>query len=88
MRLPTGAPLKGISVGNGCTGTEIGVCGGQRDQYETEYLIDTPLVAPDLKQQIRATCNFSSTPSAECYKLIAIMHDQIGCVQDDTERAK
>lgn len=29
----TGAPLKGIAVGNGCAGTEIGVCGGERDKY-------------------------------------------------------
>jgi len=29
----------GIAVGNGCTGTEIGVCGGERDKYDAEYLI-------------------------------------------------
>ena len=23
----TGAPLIGIAVGNGCTGTEVGICG-------------------------------------------------------------
>ena len=34
----------GIAVGNGCTGTEIGVCGGERDKYDAEYLIRTGLV--------------------------------------------
>ena len=39
-----GAPLMGIAVGNGCTGNQIGVCGGERDKYDAEYLIRTGLV--------------------------------------------
>ena len=43
----TGAELKGIAVGNGCTGSEIGVCGGQRDQYDTRHCLDSiPLAIP------------------------------------------
>jgi hypothetical protein len=34
----------GIAVGNGCTGNQIGVCGGERDKYDAEYLIRTGLV--------------------------------------------
>eukprot|EP00665_Eupelagonemidae_sp_cell47_P006163 gene6163-8710_t len=29
----TGAPLKGIAVGNGCSGHETGSCGGEGDKY-------------------------------------------------------
>ena len=32
----SGAPLVGIAVGNGCSGTEVGVCGGQRWKYDTQ----------------------------------------------------
>lgn len=44
-----GAALRGIAVGNGCTGTEIGVCGGERDKYEAQYFVGTAFVKPALK---------------------------------------
>ena len=40
---------QGIAVGNGCAGNEIGVCGGERDKYETEFFLGTAMVAPELK---------------------------------------
>lgn len=77
-----GAPLKGIAVGNGCTGTEIGVCGGQRDEFETEFLLGTAFVLPELKEQIRSTCKLANgtKPTPECSKLLGEMHNQIGHV--------
>jgi len=75
-----GAPLKGIAVGNGCTGNEIGVCGGERDKYETEYLLGTAFVDPSLKDAIRAACDFSnsSVPSMPCQVLLNKMHNNLG----------
>ena len=61
-----GAPLKGIAVGNGCAGNEIGSCGGQRDQYDTEYLVQTPFVDPALKTKILSECDWSkNSPSVK-----------------------
>jgi hypothetical protein len=77
-----GAPLRGIAVGNGCTGTEIGVCGGQRDEFETEFLLGTAFVQPELKDKIRSTCQLSNgtAPTANCAKLLVEMHEQVGYV--------
>ena len=36
----TGAKLAGIAVGNGCSGSEIGVCGPEGDHYRTEFLLE------------------------------------------------
>jgi hypothetical protein len=46
-----GAALQGIAVGNGCTGTEVGTCGGgtQGTYYETEYLASTAFIPRSLK---------------------------------------
>lgn len=73
-----GGELRGIAVGNGCSGTEVGgercpiaykslghpasdlrmrggaVCGGQRWVYDTQFLIGTALVDPQLKGKIVA----------------------------------
>ena len=66
-----GATLKGIAVGNGCSGTEVGVCGGQRWVYDTTYLIGTALVDPQLKAKIVAQCDFTAAaPSTGCAALI------------------
>lgn len=78
-----GAPLRGIAVGNGCTGTEIGVCGGQRDEFETEFLLGTAFVQPELKDKIRSTCQLANgtAPTVNCGKLLAEMHEQVGYVR-------
>lgn len=122
----TGAELKGIAVGNGCSGHETGVrntcfeypplslsfslslpitiflpfylcvvlccvvcnhydslltmthtmtsyfttqykvCGGQRDKYDTEYLLGTAFVSSQLKTKIRAKCDFDGAVSIVC----------------------
>ena len=75
----TGAKLAGIAVGNGCTGTEIGVCGGQRDQYDTEYLLGQAFVSNIMKHKIRAACDWTKI-STECSELIKEMHTTISNV--------
>jgi len=76
-----GAELKGIAVGNGCSGTEVGVCGGQRWVYDTTYLIGTALVDPQLKAEIIAQCDFTAAaPSTSCASLIEQMSTAIGHV--------
>eukprot|EP00659_Diplonema_papillatum_P015760 gene15760-24071_t len=72
-----GAPLKGIAVGNGCTGSQIGVCGGQRDQYDTEYLLGQAFIPNTLKAQIRSTCTDWNSISLECRTLLTKMSNII-----------
>ena len=78
----TGATLKGIAVGNGCTGHEIGSCGGQRDEFTTEYLLGLAFVPRSLKIQVRAACDLATPPpySAACEALILEMHATVGHV--------
>eukprot|EP00511_Aplanochytrium_stocchinoi_P011702 CAMPEP_0204875236 /NCGR_PEP_ID=MMETSP1348-20121228/45431_1 /ASSEMBLY_ACC=CAM_ASM_000700 /TAXON_ID=215587 /ORGANISM="Aplanochytrium stocchinoi, Strain GSBS06" /LENGTH=350 /DNA_ID=CAMNT_0052031565 /DNA_START=42 /DNA_END=1094 /DNA_ORIENTATION=- len=78
-----GPKLKGIAVGNGCTGNSLGVCGGQRNKYETEYLLGTALVSKPLKLEIMKHCKFDGpdgTESIPCKELLVKMSDQIGNV--------
>jgi len=77
----TGAPLVGIAVGNGCSGTEVGVCGPDRWKYGTQYLLGTSFVAPGLKKQIEAACDFAAaSPSSACRALMDSMSEQVGHV--------
>ena len=76
-----GGELKGIAVGNGCSGTGVGVCGRQRWVYDTQYLIGTALVGPQLKEQIVAQCDFATVaPSTGCATLLAQMAAAVGHV--------
>mmetsp|Transcript_24183 Transcript_24183/g.31463 ORF Transcript_24183/g.31463 Transcript_24183/m.31463 type:complete len:479 (+) Transcript_24183:188-1624(+) len=60
----TGAALKGIGVGNGCSGDEIGICAfsdsTQGSYYTTKYLMQTAFVPDTLKDEISATCDFDT----------------------------
>ena len=78
-----GAPLKGIAVGNGCTGTEIGVCIANSEwattfvaQYFTQ---NTGLVSPNLKKKLNENCNWE-TPydiSVRCYEAMLEMSEEL-----------
>ncbi|CAE8724724.1 unnamed protein product, partial [Polarella glacialis] len=59
----TGAPLRGISVGNGCIGSEVGVCSGgaNRDRFEIPYLLGTAFLPEALKKRVRDGCDFEIT---------------------------
>jgi carboxypeptidase C (cathepsin A) len=54
--------LKGIAVGNGCSGTEVGICswGDQGDVYSTKYLMSAGFVPETLKDQLNGECDFKS----------------------------
>lgn len=82
----TGAKLVGIAAGNGCSGTEIGICGSgpQGTYYEWEYLVQTGFISTDLKNQINAGCDWEAAkanqPGAltpDCVKLLAQASHQI-----------
>lgn len=74
----TGAKLLGIGVGNGCTGSEVGSCGGQRDRYETEFLLGTAFISSSLKSQIRKECDWDAEMTSACQSLLREMHSTVG----------
>lgn len=62
-----GAPLAGIAVGNGCSGTEVGICGsGSQGTYsEWSYLIQTPFVSAELKTRVNKECDWAAAAKGE-----------------------
>lgn len=85
----TGAKLKGIAVGNGCSGDEIGICGHgpQGTYYEWLYLLSTAFVDRDLKTKINAVCNWTAAEanlpdalSPACVVLLNQAHNEISNV--------
>jgi hypothetical protein len=76
----TGAKLTGIAVGNGCTGTELGVCGGERDKYMTQFLLGQAFVKKSLKDQINQYCDWTKPMTPKCGALLLQMSDTIGHV--------
>ena len=61
----TGAKLDGIAVGNGCTGTELGICGYyfggvcEGLKYEWQYLLDLAMVNMTMKNEIASACDWN-----------------------------
>jgi hypothetical protein len=76
----TGAHLTGMAAGNGCTGTEIGVCGGERDKYMTQYLLGQGFTKRNLKDNITLECDFSKPVTAKCRGLLLQMSEAVGHV--------
>jgi len=85
----TGAKLTGIAVGNGCTGTEIGICGSgpQGTYYEWSYLLGTAFIHQDLKNSINAACDWEAAKenedgalSLQCLRLLDAASAEIGHV--------
>jgi serine carboxypeptidase-like clade 1 len=75
----TGAKLAGIAVGNGCSGSDIGVCGPQADQFRTEFLLEHAFMSRSLKTEIRAACDWTKARQGEkCESLLEQMHETIG----------
>mmetsp|Transcript_20475 Transcript_20475/g.36434 ORF Transcript_20475/g.36434 Transcript_20475/m.36434 type:complete len:502 (-) Transcript_20475:117-1622(-) len=81
-----GAPLRGIAVGNGCTGTEIGTCGtpGQKEKFLSKFLRQTAIISPKIKDRVAAECgDFSEqmpSPHGSCLEALTEMHGAIGNV--------
>ncbi|RYH25296.1 hypothetical protein EON65_15585 [archaeon] len=76
----TGAKLTGIAVGNGCSGTEVGICGSgpQGTYYEWQYLLSTSFVDPNLKNTINSECNWDAAaknePDALSFKCVTLLN--------------
>lgn len=76
----TGAPLTGIAVGNGCSGTEVGICGEgtQGTYYEWTYLKQTSFVDASLKSAIDSNCDWAAaannTPNALSHKCVSLLN--------------
>jgi carboxypeptidase C (cathepsin A) len=69
-----GAPLKGIAVGNGCSGTEVGICGwaDEGSALLAKYLTSSGFLPQGLKDDIARDCDFDSWMAAtgvsdECF---------------------
>ena len=82
----TGAKLTGIAVGNGCSGTEVGICGSgpQGTYYEWSYLAQSPFIDNALKAKIAQTCDWESAKAnkanaltAKCVNLLDQASDEI-----------
>lgn len=75
----TGAKLAGIAVGNGCSGSEIGVCGPDGDHFRTEFLLEHAFMSRATKNDIRAACDWTKArQSPKCENLLEQMHETIG----------
>jgi carboxypeptidase C (cathepsin A) len=75
--------LKGIMVGNGCLGSEIGVCAfDSANEINTNmpYFAGHGLIAPTTYQRVLKNCKDPSNPSAACETDIAQAHDEVGGV--------
>eukprot|EP01062_Namystynia_karyoxenos_P082487 TRINITY_DN9302_c0_g1_i1.p1 TRINITY_DN9302_c0_g1~~TRINITY_DN9302_c0_g1_i1.p1 ORF type:complete len:495 (+),score=208.67 TRINITY_DN9302_c0_g1_i1:81-1487(+) len=73
----TGAPLQGIAVGNGCTGSQIGICGGERDKYDTMYILGQAFLNRSMKNDIMKTCDLDNISPA-CHVLLQEMSTIVG----------
>lgn len=74
-----GAELVGIAVGNGCSGTEVGICGGgsQATYVEWAYLLQTAFISSTLKAEINAACDWTAAsanqPNALSFKCVQLL---------------
>ena len=74
----TGAPLKGIAVGNGCTGDEVGICGSHITTFVAQFFVqNTAFLSQNLKNKLDENCNWN-TP----YDI------SVGCAQAMIEMSK
>lgn len=73
--------LQGIMVGNGCTGNDVGICGGtDSTKIEKDFLFWHGLVSMDLSNQLDAACGNYANPTAQCNTLLNEMSNAIGDV--------
>eukprot|EP01041_Mallomonas_annulata_P004032 gene4032-8027_t len=82
-----GAKLTGIAVGNGCVGTEVGICGfgPQGTFYEWKYLLQTAFIPSNLKDTINTFCDWKAAAankkdalSEQCQSLLSVASSKIG----------
>lgn len=71
----TGAQLAGIAVGNGCSGSEVGVCSQDENfsYYRWAYLVQTAFISSSAKAAIASACNWTAAdplPSSSCKEVL------------------
>jgi len=74
-------PLKGIAVGNGCSGNEVGICswGPQGQVYTTKYLMSSGFLPESLKNDLNTACDFPAwfnggEPSQKCNDSVNLLN--------------
>jgi len=72
-------PLKGIMVGNGCTGSEIGSCSNAGTLTRMEFLFGQGLYSPSTHALVTSACAENLTDKA-CVAALAQAHNEIGAV--------
>lgn len=72
--------LKGLGVGNGCFGSEVGACGPEGTQITIDYLYGHGLFSAKLYERIQQACPNPAQPSAACRVLLQEMSNQVGNV--------
>ena len=80
----TGAPLRGIAVGNGCTGNQVGTCSEkEKEKYLAKFLLNTALVSEPNKEKVAKECGDfkgQTPPSGKCAAALVDMHSDVGYV--------
>lgn len=76
------ASLSGIAVGNGCSGTEVGICswGDQGSALSAKFLTSSGFLPEDLKDSIAVNCDYDSWMSGdgvsqECFESIGTLNE-------------
>lgn len=72
--------LKGILVGNGCTGSEVGICGTNGMAIEKVFLAGHSLMSLEMSAELDKLCGDYNTPSAACLAMYNKMSNAVGNV--------
>lgn len=72
--------LKGLMVGNGCTGTEVGSCSAQGTAISVDFFYGKGLYPKALYDNITSVCQDLANPGVECIALLTEMSYNIGPV--------
>mmetsp|Transcript_33159 Transcript_33159/g.76438 ORF Transcript_33159/g.76438 Transcript_33159/m.76438 type:complete len:472 (+) Transcript_33159:74-1489(+) len=77
-----GMNLKGIAVGNGCTGTEVGGCSdSQSARIDFGFLAGNHLISQNTYNQVLSACNnFQGNPSLQCLNAQNDAYNTVGPV--------
>lgn len=70
--------LKGIAVGNGCIGTEVGTCGAGGSKYNFEFLNGQGFLSPPTVKAIEDSCDDWVNPSLQCQEALAASYTEQG----------
>jgi carboxypeptidase C (cathepsin A) len=73
--------LKGFMVGNGCTGSAVGMCSPKGTKIGVDYMFGVNLYSRDTHDAVYAACSSSwDNPSGDCQAALTNMGNQIGDV--------